>query len=407
MITEIFIPKASMSMAEGTVIRWLKSEGDSIEQGEGVVEIETDKTLMEVEANASGTLLKIIHESGVFPVTTVIGYIGEPGDIIPKAPDADIPSGIQPPVTGFSVSPGATPKAKTLAALYGISLENVRASSNDGYIRARDIEGAKAAPPAKAIAKDAGLLTGDITGAGFAGNAAADSARERFNTETAAGTKPSAMRKAIAARMTQSHLNAPHVTVDMAANVTRLLQVRAELNDAGNSFTINDFILRAVILVMCEMPQLNWHWIDGLIHKNAEINLGVAIALEDGLIVPVIRNAGVLTFREISDAARLLGDKAKNGGLTPDEYTGSTFTVSNLGMFGVRSFTPILNPPESGILGVNAIVKRFACVNGKGVWIDEMNLSLTFDHRVLDGVTAARWLNALIHKLERPALILL
>jgi pyruvate dehydrogenase E2 component (dihydrolipoamide acetyltransferase) len=439
--TEIIMPKLGMSMEEGKITRWMKSEGETVETGEPLFEVETDKVNMEVEALISGILLKILKDQGdVVPVTEIIGYLGDAGEkwvpgkndltkkIHPednKATEGDHPA----PASLESVTPTnpgtrvpATPSAKRIAAEKGLDLKTVQATGHHGEIKARDVEKAmtiSATPLARKIANAEGIALSNLTGTGVGGRITKEDVLKELGTaekgldlktvKTAQdGTGPirkkmAGMRQIIAQRMLQSHLEAPPVTQHMRADVTELLALRKQLNEImEDRISLNDFAMKATAMALCEHPEMNVS-VDGddLVY-HPEINLGMAVALEEGLIVPVIPEADRLSLSDLSRTTKDLATRAREKRLGPDEITGGTFTVSNMGTFDLFAFTPILNPPEAGILGVCAIEKQLQM---KGDKIEErslMGLSLTFDHRAIDGAQSAVFLGRIRSLLERP-----
>ena len=439
MATRVFMPKAGMAMEEGTIIQWFKKEGDKVATGDPLLEIETDKVNMEVEAPATGVLLKIIRLEGeTVPVTETIGWIGEAGEEVPEAgePKVDIAAvaanaqeesvvAEQPQATPTRVEAGgkvaATPLARKLAAEKGVDLSTIAASGSFGEVKARDvenIEAVSATPLAAKIARDLDIDLATVKGTGIAGKikeadvlAAGDSPMTQpmvSQVVEEAVRKPiRGMRKVIAERMLQSHLTAPPVTQNIKADVTELLSVRKKLNASlEQKISINDILLKVTAIVLRQYPAINVS-IDGdhLIYHPV-VNLGMAVALEEGLIVPVIRNADRLSLIQISETATELAQKARSGKLMPDDYTGGTFTISNMGSYGITSFTPIINQPESGILGVCAIEDQLT-LNGKEVEVRKMMaLCLTYDHRAIDGAQSAIFQNKIKAILENPYVLM-
>lgn len=428
------MPKAGMAMEEGKVLKWLKKEGDSVVSGEPVAEIETDKISMELEAPATGILLKIVkYEGEMVPVTKAIGYIGKEGETIPEAADdgaaeaKEAPARTEVPpqgagqVNGIPGKVAATPLAKTLAREKGIDLASVRGTGSHGEIKAKDVEGLKqvaATPLAKRVAEDQKIDLESVTGSGYEGKvrkedlsvqkagqqpASAPQAAAWGRKREAVRKRMSGMRKVIASRMLQSHLSIPPVTINAKADVTELSAVRKRLNDAiDTKISFNDFILKAVAAALSEFPYMNAGIEGDEVVFKPEINIGMAVALDDGLIVPVIRNADSLALKQISLKSKELSAKARERRLMPEEYSGGTFTVSNMGMFGVTSFNPIINLPEAAILGVCAIEEVLKLEGEKIEKKQVMGLSLTFDHRLVDGAQAAIFLKRVIGLLENP-----
>lgn len=439
MATNIIMPKAGMAMEEGTIVKWFKKKGDKVEFGEPLLEILTDKVNMEVEAQASGILLEILRNEGeVVPVTETIGYIGAAGEKVEssspsvKAEKVKEENGT-PDTAGnkafeaFKISDGkiaATPLAKTLAKERGMDLNNIKGTGSCGQIKASDIESIKtvlATPVARKIAEDKGIDLASVKGSGIQGKVMKDDLLGLDNKKAEeivlqshsqrAGKvtrKPIAgMRLIIAERMSKSHREAPPVTLNAKADVTRLVSLRKELCEALDmKISLNDFVLKAVASAIKDIPYVNASIDEKEIVYKEDINLGMAVALEEGLIVPVIRNADRMSVKEISMASKELAKKAREGKLTPDEYNGGTFTVSNLGMYDIVSFNPIINPPESGILGVCSVEEELRMFGDKIEKRSVMGLSFTFDHRVIDGAQGAIFLKKIKNLLENPLTIL-
>ena len=441
MATEIIMPKLGMSMEEGKITRWMKFEGETVETGEPIFEVETDKVNMEVEALVSGVLLRILRGSGeVVPVTEIVGYMGDTGEEwVPRentAPEEVQPEDNQdiegddpaPALQGSATCAGprgrvaATPSARRIAAEKGLDLKTLQATGPHGEIRAKDVEKAmavSATPLAKKIASVEGIALSDLNGTGVGGRITKKDVLEKLGTggETIKTVRDGSgpvrkkmvgMRQIIAQRMLQSHLQAPPVTQHMRADVTELLALRRQLSEImEDRVSLNDFAMKAAAMALREHPEMNVS-VDGeeLVY-HPEINLGMAVALEEGLIVPVIQAADRLSLTDLSRATRDLATRAREKRLGPDEITGGTFTVSNMGTFDLFAFTPILNPPEAGILGVCTIEKHLQM---KGEKIEErrlMGLSLTFDHRAIDGAQSAIFLGRIRSLLERPLEILI
>lgn len=429
------MPKAGMAMEEGTIVQWFIKVGERVEEGEPLLEIETDKVAMEIESPASGVLLRILRNEGeVVPVTQTIGWIGEPGEEIEEEPvfeaqafREEIPARSE--AKELVAAPGkkvlhpagarvaATPLARRLAAQKGIDLIMITPSGSRGEVKARDIESVaeiSATPLARKMAKDLGIDLAGVDGTGFGGKIReADilAVGKPSSKDSAGAVSPRepvrvpmrGMRKRIAERMLQSHLQAPPVTLNVNVDVTDLLEIRKCLNDSLDSkISINDFLLKVTAIALREHPAINAS-IDGdEIVYHPDINLGMAVALEEGLITPVIRHADTLSLLQLSKVTKELSEKARGGGLLPDDYMGGTFTVSNLGVYDIVYFTPIINPPESGILGVCAIEDRVR-INGEKIEKRKvMGLSLTFDHRVIDGAQSAVFLKRIKSLLENP-----
>lgn len=450
-------------METGQVIQWLKSEGDYVEAGEPLLEIETDKVSMEVEAEVSGYLLKIIHGPGdTVPVIQPIGYIGQEGEESPGATGGTgeqageqagetqsgakdstdkssereegavpEPASAKPGAYATSSAPEgkipATPAAKRRAGELGVNLADARASGPHGEVKLRDIEGiasdtrdetaAKASPLARRIASDESFDLAEVEGSGPGGRilredviAALAQMRQAEPGESGPEERErmSGMRRTISQRMLQSHLTMPPVTLDARVDVTDLMQLRRELNESGDlRYSLNDLILKATARAVREHEAIRTA-IDGdeLVTRSA-VSLGMAVAVDSGLLVPVIPDADSLALGALARKARDLGDRARDGKLSPDELKGGTFSVTNLGMYGIHSFTPIINPPQSAILGVNA-AEPVLRKNDDNEVVERMTmtLSLTIDHRVIDGAQGAKFLATMRALLENPMQIL-
>lgn len=452
MATSVIMPKAGMSMETGTILRWLKKVGDPVQVGEPILEIQTDKVAMEVEAEVSGFLIEILHKEGEeVPVTTPIGLIGQKGEkpqaggpaagqaaAAPASSAQSAPAPAAAAPSGPAGSLMATPAARAKAAELGVPLESARPTGTSGEIKLRDVEalaasahGASVSPLARKIAEQTGVDTASLTGTGPGGRIVRQDVERAMGGSTGlAGAAPAAAasgaeitrtplvgtRKVIAQRMLQSHLSIPQVTLDTVADVTSLLALRARVNeDAGAGrvsaaaplkFSVNDFILKAVAKALVDSPDV-LRSIDGdsIVQYNA-INVGMAVATDNGLLVPVIRGADKLTLSGIAAQTSDLARRARERKLKPDEMSGGTFTVTNLGMYGITSFTPLVNPPEGAILGVNTARPEVYLENGQPKERKVMTLSLSIDHRVIDGAMGAQFLQKLVALLENPYRIL-
>ncbi len=434
MATAIFMPKNGMAMEEGKIIKWLVKEGDVVEMDQPIMEIETDKITMESEAPAAGTILKLTAGEGdVIPVLETIGWIGDPGEAIPEsapaaaaapaapAQEAAAPSGVLMSIPGEGpVAPvaaggpvAATPYAKKLASEQGVDLSMVTPTGKRGEVVGEDV--IKATPLAKNIAADRGIDLSGVAGTGFGGKITKSDVLGAGtgvagDDEIESRTPLAGMRKVIAQRMTESYFTSPTVTQNISADVGAMLELRAKINEGKekeNRISINDFVMKACAIAVSENP-LARSSIEGddlITHKGT--HLGFAVGTEGSLIVPVIRNADMLALSKLSAQAKDLANRARNGGLKMEEYSGSTFSISNMGMFDVDSFSPIINQPNSAIMGVCRVRDELALVEGQVVVKKMMGLSLTFDHRILDGVTAAKFELRIKELLENPMDILL
>jgi pyruvate dehydrogenase E2 component (dihydrolipoamide acetyltransferase) len=403
---EILMPRLSDTMIEGTVVRWLKQPGDRVNKGEALVEVETEKVTMEIEAEAEGVLEKVLIEEGVVPVGAVLGVVGSSVGADNGARTAVEPSAV---VAVAAEGVGGTPRV----AVPGLPVVQPLA-----YTRAT--------PIARALARQAGIdlkALGEGTGPG--GRILKADVEEWLSRESSRATvrdegrglrrdarEPTRMQRTIARRMTEAKQQIPHYYVDTEIDMDALLGLRAQLAALEPSpprTSINDFVVRACALALREVPAVAASWVDDRLVRSPLVDVGVAITVDDdeGLLVGVIRDADRKSIVEIAAESRLLTERARAGKITPAELEGGTFTVSNLGMFGVHHFHAIINPPESGILAVGAVVERPVVRDGAIVTRNVMTVSLSADHRVYTGATAARFLQAVRGLLEQPLRLLL
>lgn len=374
MAVQIVMPKLGMAMTEGEVVKWLKEDGAQVAKDEPVVQVMSKKITYEVKAPQAGVLRQAVPPKQKVPVGAVIGYITAPGEEVPVTPAA--PAAAAGPTAQAEAL--ATPMAKRLAREHGIDLREVRGTGPGGRIQESDVlaylEQRRQAPAAPEAPPAARVIP-------FTG-----------------------MRRAIAERMTESLQTMAQVTITTEADVTGLVEFVDRLKTRADiSYTA--VLVKAVAAALKQHPILNSTLVGDEIRLLDEINIGVGVALDEGLIVPVIRNADRLSLAEIDRELKRLAAAARAGTLTVDEVTGSTFTISNLGMYGVDAFTPIINPPEVAILGVGRITEKPAVYRGQVAVRSLMTLSLTFDHRVVDGAPAAAFLQTLAGMLAQPALI--
>ncbi|NLU49817.1 MAG: 2-oxo acid dehydrogenase subunit E2 [Syntrophomonadaceae bacterium] len=383
MATVISMPKMGLSMKTGTVGKWLKNEGDAVKKGEAVVEVMTEKITNKVEAPADGILLKIVAPKGTkLPVGALMGVIGEPGEDISAilaAPPSAAAEGSATP--GSQTAAGQkvkiSPAARKLAEENGIDYTRITGTGPEGRITKEDVE--------KTIAE---------------GVSAAD---DRPTLEV---IPYEGMRRAIGDNMAHSWSIAPKVTHHVSVDISNLLALRKTLNNGvkdKDKISITDLLVKAVARALEMKPNINVTLDGDAIKVLQDINIGVAVALDDGLIVPVVRNANKKSLAEVSKEVRDLAKRARKNKLNPDEMGGGTFTITNVGAYGsVDWFTPIINQPESAILGVGRTVDKPVVVDGQIVVRPMMGLSLSFDHRVIDGAPAAEFLAVLLGLIEQP-----
>lgn len=414
MLKEVIMPQLGATMTSGTVVEWLKKEGDWVEKGEPLVEILTDKVNIEVESLDSGFLKKIVAQEGEeLPVTHVIAYIGDKDDEVPPellAGTAE-PAGVQTPKPVAEPQGGAAPAqaeergqagtkasplARKLAREGGVDLESIRGSGPNGRITKADVlkaieEREKGAPPAEA----ARVAAPPVPGA----------------PRVARVVPLAGVRRTIAERMAESFRDAPHIVTTMSADMTQARGVRDSLlplieEQAGVRLSYTDFVVKATALALKEYPAFNSSLVDGKISVYQDVNVGLAVDVPTGLIVPTMFGVDRLSLPEIARVRGELVKKALDGSLSLQEVSGGTFTVSNLGMYGVESFVAVINPPQAAILAIGAIEERAVVREGQIVIQPRVTLSLSSDHRVVDGAQSARFLGCVRDLLENPSRML-
>jgi pyruvate dehydrogenase E2 component (dihydrolipoamide acetyltransferase) len=436
MATPIIMPKFGQMTEESAIVEWLKKEGDQVAKGDILFTVETDKSVMDVESFEAGTLLKIAVKPGVsVPVQSTVGFLGKPGEAIPDvtapAPVAPKPAAPEParavpaapspasaapravevasPVAVAPASASAlfriSPRAATLAKRCVIDPKAIKGSGPEGRVVERDVQQylekrgyhqIRISPAAKELAAKENLDVLNIV--------VGDGGRITIaEVERALAEKPkpmSKMRQIIGQRLTQSIVTQPHFYCTVSVDMTDLIAYRNQLKAAGASYTVTDFISQAVVLCLLEFPGVNSSTDGKTTRWHSQVNLGLAVSIEGGLVVPVIRNAGQLTLAEISSTAKQLADKARAGKLSPDEMTGGTFSISNMGMLNVENFSAIINTGEGAILAVASTLKQPVVRDDKIVIRQIMKMTLSVDHRLIDGALGAQFINAIKTKLE-------
>lgn len=412
----ITMPRLSDTMTEGKVAKWHKNVGDNVKEGDILAEIETDKAVQDFEAEVNGTLLhQGVAEGGASAVDTVLAIIGPAGTDVsgilsggskkPAAPTqaeaapqenktAEPAKTVESSTTGDRVA--ISPLARKMAEEKGIDVASLQGSGENGRIVKKDIENYKAssAQPAQAAAA-------------VAAPAAAQAAMNFVSGETTE-TPNSQVRNIIAKRLSESKFSAPHYYLMVEINMDKAIEARKEINSLPDTkISFNDMIIKAVAMALRKHPQVNSSWGGDKIIHHGDINVGVAVAIPDGLVVPVLKHTDQMNYMQISAAVKDMASRAKSKGLKANEMEGSTFSVSNLGMFGIETFTSIINQPNSAILSVGAIIEKPVVKDGQIVVGNTMKLSLACDHRVVDGATGAEFLQTLRTYLEQPLTLLL
>jgi pyruvate dehydrogenase E2 component (dihydrolipoamide acetyltransferase) len=435
-MAEIIMPKMGDAMTEGKVVRWYKQPGDAVKKGEAVAEIETDKVNLDLEAETDGTLgAHAAKEGDMVPVGGLLAKVLAAGEkeeaaaetpsrratdkkdsvkhttgeyqeaIEQKGPRRDRSA----PETATASAPvesggrrRSSPLARRIAADMGVSLDSVQGSGPHGRIVAADVKSAKAAPAAATNAAPAAQ-------AAPARQPATAPVQMKAPTTTAPQLETkiiplSAMRRTIAKRLAESTGPIPHFYLTADYDVTNLISVRQQLVEiSGAKVSLNDFIIRAVALALRHHPNVNSSWGEDAITQHGEVHVGVAVATQDGLITPVIRDADQKSVVDIATEVRVLADKAKNRKLLPNEYQGSTFTISNLGAWGIEEFTAIINPPNAAILAIGTAEARAVVDANRQVIVrDRMKVTMSCDHRIVDGAIGAEFLKTLRAYLEQP-----
>lgn len=408
----ITMPRLSDTMTEGKVAKWHKNVGDTVKEGDLLAEIETDKAVQDFESEFNGILLKQgVEEGGAAPVDTVLAIIGPEGTDVSAvgAPKADARSTDQPTEqrsetkaeeksvasieNSSSDRVAISPLAKKMAQEKGVDINSVQGSGENGRIVKKDIENyqpsAKPAASAPTASPAAQVALSFVQGE---------------DTET----PNSQVRNIIAKRLSESKFSAPHYYLMVEINMDKAIEARKEINSLPDTkISFNDMVIKATAVALRKHPQVNSSWAgDKVIHRG-NINVGVAVAIPDGLVVPVLKNTDQMNYTQISAAVKDMAGRAKSKGLKANEMEGSTFSISNLGMFGIETFTSIINQPNAAILSVGAIIEKPIVKNGQIVVGNIMKLSLACDHRVVDGATGAQFLQTLKTYLESPLTLLL
>lgn len=453
MAQEVLMPKLGLTMTEGTIEEWKYKEGDSVKKGDILFSVATDKLTNDVEAEVDGVLLKILLPEGeTAPCKAVIAYIGEAGEVIAEGGASAESTAAQAPASSAAAVPAktpavtrdpgapvlASPAAKKLAKEKGVDLALIAGTGPKGRITLEDVEAyltapkvnepaaeVKTSPLAAKLAEELGVdvskiqtdgrvMKADVlTAAGVCTAAptaeAAPAIAAGDNDEAPVKVNP--LRRSIAANMSNSWHTSPRVTYTCAVDVTAMKALRAKLKDSlkeqGIKLTYNHILMKVVAKALMEFPDVNASFADNMLTRHKHVNMGLAVAKGDGLIVPNVKNADSKSLAEIAKETEALIEATRSGKIDMKDMTGGTFTITSLGPYGVRSFSPIINQPELAILGVCDIVDTPIVCNGEIVIRPMMNLCLTADHRVVDGVMASKFMKRVVELLENLYLLLI
>jgi pyruvate dehydrogenase E2 component (dihydrolipoamide acetyltransferase) len=414
-MAEVTMPRLSDTMEEGTIASWLKKPGDEVKKGDIIAQIETDKATMDLTAFEGGTLQEILAPEGTtVPIGQPVARIGSGAPVAaaprskakerveapPAAPPEPAPRHEETPVEETNGKVRASPMARHIAAEHGLDLADISGSGPQGRVIRADVEAALSQPPqsqAPQLSPQSSVLSPSVV----------------LSPQSVDGDERvplSQMRRTIARRMTESTRTIPHFFLTTVVDVTDMVSLRKQINDqtadAGIKITFNDMVVKGAALAIRKVPEVNVSFAEDSLIRHKHIHIGIAVATERGLIVPVVRDVDQKSLGQIATEARELAERANAGKLQPPDYAGGTFTISNLGMFGIEHFTAVINPPEAAILAVGAIVREPAEHEGQIVLRDRMRLTLSVDHRALDGAVGSRYLQALKGLLERPMLLL-
>lgn len=400
----ITLPKMSDTMTEGVIVRWTVKEGDAVKSGDILAEVETDKATMDMEVYAKGTVLKfLVQEGNAVPVDSPIAVVGTPGEDYSAllsgstpakkveaavAETANTPAPVATPAATITSTSNderlkASPLAKKIAADKGIDLNFVTGTGENGRIVKKDLENASSAPAKQATAQVV------------------------YGQESFTEVNISQMRKTIAARLSESKFTAPHFYLTVEINMDKAVMAREQMNQISDvKISMNDLVVKACAAALRKHPNINSSWLGTKIRTNHHIHIGVAMAVEDGLLVPVVRFADQKSLSQISSEVKEYGKKAKEKKLQPQDWAGNTFTISNLGMYGIDEFTAIINPPDACILAVGTVKDAVGVVNGEIKPVKTMKVTLSCDHRVVDGTMGADFLKTVREYLEEPVKLL-
>ncbi|MCB8932275.1 MAG: 2-oxo acid dehydrogenase subunit E2 [Fimbriimonadaceae bacterium] len=403
-MTEVIMPKMGDGMEEGTLLEWLKKEGDKVKSGDVIGTIQTDKATLELEAPGSGTLAGLLIGAGdTVPVGQPIGALLKDGEKLPEGWGGSKGEAREPEPAKVGAKPEPEPEARTEAPAAN--------GSSEGRV--------KSSPLARRIAKDLGVVLERVSGTGPGGRIVEKDVRAAAEQGESAIVHPAAedtsvklgrLRRITAERTAHSKQHVPHFYVTLEVDVEKILQLKEQFEEEGaGKVSINDFVARACVLALQEMPVVNATFQGDSVLQYGAVHLGIAAAIDEGLTVPVVRNAHTMGLRELSAAIRALVTKAKENRLAPEEVSGSTFSISNMGMLNVDNFTAIINEPNAAILAVSTTRRKVVVVEDAEDELEirhRMNLSASFDHRVVDGAVGAKFINVVGELLENPTRLL-
>ena len=441
MATKVVMEALSPTMEEGRLVKWLKNEGDPVATGDILAEVETDKAVMELVARGDGVLRKrLANEGDAAPVGTLLAIIGAADENI-DALAGSAPAAAQPepakaaaaaqsqgeastPPPAKAAAPAAAPAAPAPPPAPAAPQPQPPAGGNGSKAPAPQPGGRmRSSPLARRLATERGVELSGIQGSGPGGRIVKKDVETAVTAPKAGAARPARVRsdadyedvpltqirKTIARRLAESIGPVPTFYLTAEFDMGRAAEMRASLAEIGDEYkaSFNDIVIRAVALALSEHPEVNAHWMGDKIRKFNRVHIGMAVAIEDGLITPVIFDADQKSLHDISREAKELAGKARDRKLTPEEYTGSTFSISNLGMFGIDQFTAIINPPEAGILAIGAVESKPVVVDGQVVVQQRMRVTMSCDHRAIDGATGAKFLQTLRRYVEHPLLLVI
>lgn len=424
----IRMPRMSDTMEEGNIVGWLKKVGDNVEPGDVLAEVETDKATMELESYFEGVLLHIGVEEGPVPVNGILAIIGEKGEDISgilKDLGSEEGSDKKPEEKEESTAKEEEEETEEKKAAEKKNAEKESEAPQDAEDDTKDGDRIKVSPLARKMIEESGLDIRQIKGTGDGGRIIKQdvetAVKEKGKPEEtaaapAAGSSPqkstegnykdfpvSQMRKVIAKRLGESKFSAPHFYLTIEIDMDTAIETRKRINEmADTKISFNDLVIKAAATALGKHPNINSSWLGDKIRRNKDINIGVAVAVEEGLLVPVVQNANFKSLSQLNQEVKVLAGKAKEKKLQPQEMTGNTFTISNLGMFDIEEFTAIINPPDACILAVGTIVQKPVVKNNEIVVGNRMRVTLSCDHRIVDGATGAQFLQTFKAVLEDP-----